>query len=431
MRNLCALLSLLLAGCPKGMVVMGMVAPTGTTGSTTGAAQATVGASTTGASQTTVGAGSSGTTGGTRASGSSASSTGTTGGSGSTGGSTGDGGACVGVGATCQHDSDCCTGACNGTCAEPFGQKCFAGDDCTSGTCTNGACACSSDGGCAVDQDCCNGMSCEQLSSLQGIESGQCCLPLGSVCENYGENCDGCTTTYNFCCNQNCVDNQCECLPPNYGGCETDADCCQGKCVYEADSFGNVSHTECLNGPGEPCENVDASSPFACYSRNCVDGGCGQCSEPNGLCASDNDCCSGLVCADFPRIYAPVFINYGLNCCSPNGLSCDGGFDCCSEVCGSDGTCACQTTSEQCYSDHGCCAGGACMPQSIDAGTYTCCQADSQGCVSDHDCCSGTCQNQQCGCVATGGACGLPGEVAQEGSQACCSGKCSAAGACL
>jgi len=60
-----------------------------------------------------------------------------------------------------------------------------------------------------------------------------------------------------------------------------------------------------------------------------------------------------------------------------------------------------------------------------------CCRTDGENCVSDQDCCSGSCQNQQCGCVAAGGRCGLPGQVAPEGPQACCSGQCGAYGQCL
>jgi hypothetical protein len=327
------------------------------------------------------------------------------------GGMTGDAGACGSLGSDCRSNSDCCSAACNGTCGQPEGQMCYAADDCSSGTCVDGVCACSVDGGCAVDADCCvSGQVCEQ-NALLATESGDCCSPPGGPCF-YG-NVDG---GFIGCCVGECLNYECQCQPAE-SRCVTDRDCCEGKCKSLPAS--GVGAAFCASGAGQAC-----SEAADCESLNCVDGSCGQCSESNGSCASDDDCCSGRVCANFPP-------TYGLNCCVLNGLPCNVGPDCCSEACGSDGTCSCAPTSAQCFDDRGCCAEGACMPQPLNGGSLACCQADGEGCLVDGDCCSGTCQNEKCGCVATGGLCGSPGQVAPEGAQACCSGQCGAAGACL
>jgi len=404
MKNLCVtLLPLLIAGCPINTVVGG--GNTGSVTTTSGMSGAT-GSSVTGSGRSS---GTGGTTG-----------KGTTSGT-----STGDGGSCLSLGEPCGGSAACCTGACNGVCGEAFGQECLAGNDCSSGVCDGGVCSCGSDGGgCAADQDCCDSFSCSQSTTVQGTEVGRCCRPTWAACEVSGE---GSTD----CCTQNCVGNLCACMPSNSGGCDNDGDCCQGKCIRDTGFQGG--NTYCADGPGESCA-LDGQNQ--CYSHSCLDGRCGTCSVPNGVCATSADCCGGLTCASFTTS--------GLDCCVANGLSCDAGADCCSYLC-SDGSCTCLSDSERCFSDHACCSGSACMPL-VDAGQPSsvpwlgpgipsgiqsaCCRTDGESCVADGDCCSWSCQNQQCGCVATGGRCGLPGQVAPEGAQACCSGQCSAAGLC-
>ncbi len=416
----CALL--LASGCTLTKVSgMGNSGGLAESASSTGGRTSSTGTGTTGGSAGQTGS-STGSSGGSSA----VSSSGSSGGSGSTG--TGSGrsstgsstGACLPIGTVCGSNAACCTDSCDGTCRQAAGQGCLSDTDCSSDNCQDRMCACSTSmagvGSCATDEDCCNGVSCSH--EVYGAKQyGLCCSQVGGVCHG----------TFD-CCDENCVDGGCACLPEGPAFCRRDTVCCSGKCVNEG---GNG--TFCLNGPGEPCDGG-----ADCFTNACLDSACGACSALNGLCSTDQACCSGLTCAGAFQEFDqgnPQYelVDAGANCCGPTGATCQDGGDCCSQTC-ANSQCACATTTEECYDDQSCCSGGACrLPlQANDyVGTPICCQAVGQLCISDADCCSESCVNQSCACVASGGQCGPAGVVAPDGPQACCGGCNEDAGTCF
>jgi len=394
MNRLVSLLPLMLAlGCTT-RVILGVDdggASTGARNTGAGAASTSGGVTSTGQS-----AGTAGDNTGTASGGVSTSGTTVTG---TTGGYVGDAGPCHPFGSNCASNSECCTGACYATCGQPAGQPCLMPSDCTSYVCTNDVCACG-EGYCATGADCCGGISCTLYFDLfPGIQVGYCCNEVGGACQGPADCCDG-----------NCVNGTCQCLA-TAGGCRNDNDCCSGICASQ--QGGEGGGTACRNGPGEACQG-----PYDCDTANCVDGGCGICTGPEGPCSATADCCSGLVCSTY-------FSNPSAQwCCAPGGAPCDG--NCCSGAC-TDGVCVCSTGG--CGNSQACCAGGACLKSGPDS--VACCQTNGQFCLSDDECCSRNCKNQQCACVAAGAACGLPGVVAPLGAEACCSSQCGDGGECL
>jgi hypothetical protein len=407
-----ALVSLLLvSGCTLTKVSgMGNRADLTESASSAGGGSSSIGPGTTGGSGGQTGQ-STGSSGGS----STAVSTGSSGGLGSTG--TGSGGSstgCLPIGTVCGSNAACCTESCDETCGQAAGQTCLSDADCSSANCKDKVCACSTwqagNGGCATDADCCNGVSCTH--KVYGPKQyGQCCSQVGGVCQG----------TFD-CCDENCNNGHCDCLPQGPGGCQADTDCCTGKCINDVGQG-----TFCLNGPGEECDGG-----ADCYTNACLDGACGACSALSGFCSTDQACCSGLTCAgsfqEFEQSGAQHdLVDAGAKCCGATGASCQDGGDCCSQTC-TDSECTCATTTEKCFDDQSCCSGGAChlpLQANDEFGTPICCQALSQFCVAGVDCCSGKCVNQACACVASGGQCGLAGLVAPDGPQACCSGGCN------
>jgi len=389
----------------------GTPAATGTAGSGSGS---TAAASATGGSSAAASS-----TGGTTAGSVTGSSTGgSSNGAGTTGGTTsGDAGPCKPYGAQCGGNGECCTAACNQECLEPVGHTCLGDGDCSSGNCGPTGCACSTPAQsqyavCATASDCCGGLGC-QLTVISGIQYGLCCNPIGGSCQGDFD-----------CCDQNCVNGQCQCLPVGSEECAA-GECCLGSCEFGVQGLISL----CQNGAGDPC-----TVPEACISSNCADGTCSTCSgSSGGPCATTADCCSGGVCAQ-ALILNGVFLegDGGSACCGPTGADCDAGWNgvsgCCSLTCGADGLCACAKVGDNCYNSDACCSGEACLPSLTG---YACCQLDSQFCLSGYECCSGNCQEQSCACVPAGGACGVAGFIAPQGPAACCSGACGDAGTCL
>jgi hypothetical protein len=273
---------------------------------------------------------------------------------------------------------------------------------------------------CATAADCCNGISCE-VTVYSGAQYGNCCNAVGGSCQG------------NFdCCDNNCVNGTCACLPVDSEGC-IDGECCSGQCVQDANGG---TGSACLGGPGDPC-----NGPWACSSSNCVNGFCGGCSaSTGGVCSTTADCCGGALCAvsisvtgEFPP-FGPAE-DGGLACCGEPGASCDGGENksaCCSGAC-SNGVCVCANPTDQCFNSESCCAGAACMTRaSSGSGFLACCQIEGQFCLANDECCSGLCDpSETCACVPDGGGCGAAGTYSAEGAKACCSGVCGDAGACL
>ncbi len=345
-----------------------------------------------------------------------------TGSAASTGGSTGRAGGsttgCAAFGSTCLDDAQCCSGACNVTCGQPFGMGCLNDSDCTSRNCANGQCACAQSQGaqfgfCASDQDCCGGLDCQHFNF--GSEVGLCCIPDGASCAAGDE-----------CCNQNCVDGQCQCLPAGSDCGSSLDDCCSGICTNLDAPLG--VNDVCQSPPGGEC-----TLSTDCTSQYCDGGFCAGCGLAEATCSSTLDCCTGLACAASLSVFggpnAPI-VDGGTTCCGQAGTSCDAsdGGGCCGTC--DNGTCACVPATNQCDTDQSCCAGGACMRSPHGNGPLACCQLDGQFCLADDECCTGNCgEDQKCACIADGGACG--GSLSVEGPAACCSGQCANSGLCL
>ena len=129
--------------------------------------------------------------------------------SGATSGGTTTGGDtrfCMGFEAGCRSNSQCCSGACQMICLQPFGDPLPSRNtDCASSNCVSQQCACGpgQDGvnTCSSDADCCDGRSCK-LHTFGLIEqTGECCGQVGGSCQSSDECCDG-----------NCANGLCACL---------------------------------------------------------------------------------------------------------------------------------------------------------------------------------------------------------------------------
>ena len=183
-------------------------------GSTSGSSAGTTSGSVGGQSSAT------GTTGGTTGRTSAGNTTGS-----STGTSTGWTGPCLHNGTSCSNSDQCCSGACDGTCNQGFGQECLGPNDCSSRNCVNNECACAGAnpgppfGSCATDEDCCGDSGCT-LSTYDSQQFGSCCRDVGQSCAGSED-----------CCDQSCENGECQCLP---GGsfCRFIASgCCSGICL--------------------------------------------------------------------------------------------------------------------------------------------------------------------------------------------------------
>jgi len=427
-----SLLILLFSGCTLSTISGHGTGVTSAAGSSAGSSTGSATGFMTSTSASATGTGTGSGTGAQSSTGGSTGTSGTTEG-GTTGTSTGDAGPCRPFGTICGGNSECCSGSCDHTCGQPAGGECLSSTDCSSGNCDGGVCACSTSlapyGSCATNADCCDGISCN-YEDYSHVQWGHCCDQVGGVCHSTLD-----------CCNQNCVDGGCACLPEGLlargpGECMVDSDCCQGKCL-PLQGGGNA----CLNGPGEWCDGGGD-----CYTNSCVAEACATCSVANGICSGDQACCAGLVCAMSFQEFEEEgpqrgLVDAGSNCCGPAGATCQDAGDCCSQTC-TQGSCVCAKTAEHCFggqesapvtNDQSCCSGGACMlplQANDEFGFPICCQTNGQFCISGADCCTENCANQECACIADGGQCGPLGLVAPAGPAACCSGACTDAGVC-
>lgn len=391
--SIAPLLALLAAGC-AGTVTRGQGDGGTSAGSPTSGASA--GASTT----TGAAAASSG-----NVSGGQTSTGGSTGGTSSGAGTAGStSGGCLDLALKCYSNDECCSGGCEQICRKTIGEACLLGTDCTSFNCDGGVCACASPQAgqvthCALDADCCNGVSCT-LTDLIGQQYGICCSPVGGLCQSGADCCDG-----------DCDGGSCQCLALGDPLCAKDGDCCSGKCIVVPN---NPAESLCKADPGDPC-----SRDVDCQTGACVDGGCDVCSVPGSLCdPPDLSCCGAAACAQ-------NVAGGSMTCCVPNGSACGGDPDCCSQSC-VDGGCACAGATEACANEQGCCAGQTCLPlASTGSDMFACCVDNGNFCVADDECCAGFCGNGACGCAPSGTPC------ASIGSSACCTGQCADGGACL
>lgn len=158
---------------------------------------------------------------------------------------------------------------------------------------------------------------------------------------------------------------ECGCIRAEYlGSCEVDEDCCSGACEGGECACG-APGTQCVSGAsccGESdCVNYECCAPRGescadteCCSGACRDGTCG-CGEARAFCTAPGDCCEGTVCGPAneccKELGQPCATD--AECCGPDvdefascvegtcqpaacggpGTPCDGGSDCCSEIC--------------------------------------------------------------------------------------------------
>ena len=96
-----------------------------------------------------------------------------------------------------------------------------------------------------------------------------------------------------------------------------------------------------------PCNGVMCCSPQRC------DPEAGCCSDRNGPCSTNTDCCDGTCDTDAGRCTGPCLAN------GANG--CINALDCCNSGCDSTGHCGmCQVLGAGCTSDRQCCYSLAC-----------------------------------------------------------------------
>jgi len=236
---------------------------------------------------------------------------------------------CCTNGATCQSDSERCSGDCSpaGYCAcLQDGVACTQGDQCCTQECDNtGHCGCLAPGAACPFPD----MSDTRCCSGQCDSSGHCtCLYTGAACTGNADCCQGlcdgtghcaclgpgapCTPGANQCCYNMCNATSGTCCLGSGLPCTGDSDCCSETC----DPAGQF----CTCRPfGAACTEGTQCCTLSCEGNRC-------CSADRSYCTTDSDCCVGVCDLSAQQ------------CCRPTGTSCIGPGQCCSSVCQS-GTC--------------------------------------------------------------------------------------------
>ncbi len=394
-----------------------------------------------------------------------------------------DSGDCLGTGATCTENEECCSGRCeNNLCLGASGLCDGLGEPCTSpGACCSGRCEAvpSGDmvcvvGGCVGDGDACTAaIDCCSMSCVDGECSSEgLCAVATEECEEDED-----------CCSNSCgTDNLCElvgtCLTSGEL-CGDDTPCCSGFC----EDLGEDGH-RCM-----PVSSCRAEGDLCTAASDCCSGVCGEdglcpvmaeCQTVGEPCTGFHECCSGL-CAD-PGTGVPVCQT--ISGCRPIGDICQTAGDCCSGVCEEyettgikrcifEGSCLepgelcwegqpanccpvggglgnslclptvlelqrcysedtvdeCLETGEECSFSDQCCE-GFCLPN--EEGVFVCnpsCVPAGGVCTNNMDCCEGVCTDGICGdnptdCVPVGARCVI--------DEDCCEGNCDEeAGLCL
>jgi hypothetical protein len=230
---------------------------------------------------------------------------------------------CRGLDAPCTSNSQCCTGpgGIGGTCLNGLckpcadaNTRCNHDDDCCSGACYAGLCL----AGCAPPasscdshQDCCPGSSTGQGFCVGGV----CCLGLDDTCQTDGQCCPGPGGA-----GGSCIDGICQPCADTSDSCVHDDDCCTGICI------GQTCQAACSENGGVCDSDQDCCQPDSgesdCRGGHCCLGQGSACTE--GV----SDCCPGESLS--------VGICQGNACaiCFVNGGGpCFDNFDCCSGVC--------------------------------------------------------------------------------------------------
>ncbi|MGH7293670.1 MAG: hypothetical protein ACRELB_01995 [Polyangiaceae bacterium] len=332
-------------------------------------------------------------------------------------GTCGDGLACRSGTCKCDPNSGC--GGCCG------GDACEVGN--TSAACGNPGTACAV---CSGNTEC--GYSEPQGGRTLGCYLGYAasCGAPGEFCV-YGYTCDAASSTCKVDYGGACGTQQCASFGSSQGNPSLVCDPSTGACAIAAGQ-------PCDNGAGFPLTCVAGYGcdenlvPVICRPAGCIDPG-GACTTGSVCCDTDQSCIGG-VCA---------------KSCTAAGQACNSNGPCCS-----GGACVSGTCTNSCVATGGPCTHGVdcCSQQCIGAAcSALTCTAGSLACTADAECCSGLgCTGGRCACVAHGAACTSAAQCCDAAAicqgpspvcciqtagfcnkpSDCCSGACSAAGAC-
>jgi hypothetical protein len=219
------------------------------------------------------------------------------------------GNCCANQGTSCQKNADCCNSlVCRaGTCVTAASNTCQP----SSHLCEGGASVC------CADPDSHAAASCGP--SPNGIQV--CCLAEGARCD-----------TPSDCCSGHCTgDGRCGRLPLGYT-CTADAQCAgQELCWLNGDPVSGGQRGLCCNPSTVPAEGACDSDDDCCIGKCKLvalpdDFAC-HCADTGESCRRDKDCCGGScvnsVCVSATPTCAPDQTACGNSCCS-HGLKCCG-----------------------------------------------------------------------------------------------------------
>ena len=342
---------------------------------------------------------------------------------------------CGGIGTTCLHNGNCCSGVCAAAMCVEQAPQCNP-ETCPSGCCSGSTCVTAlSDGACGL-----NGQACQACPAGQHCVGGLCLPPY--ECESGAT--QPCQTGQLGICAQglsSCVDhNWGPCIPtqPGLEVCNGLDDDCDGmvdipmppeECNgIDDDCDGQVDEGVCCGAPGTVCA----------AGRDCCSGICttGLCVEPVPQCNAEtcpNGCCSGSTCVTMLSDLACGMAGGACSVC-PAGQHCNVENGTCTPIplCapGAQQTCTtellgiCSEGTSTCVDG----AWGDCVPQEPRVEVCNGLDDDCNGMVDERpvpeacngldDDCDGQIDEDNVCCLASGAAC--------RGNPECCSGTCSA-----
>ncbi|HEY7372119.1 MAG TPA: hypothetical protein VIF57_08180 [Polyangia bacterium] len=238
---------------------------------------------------------------------------------------------------------------------------------------------CVGEGSACDETACCNGLGCIALSPTNKACYRRCAA---------GGDCDtGCCTDWRDTGDQLCAAQTACAAPCTKRGqtCASNADCCNGVCVMDANPDWNGCRPGCTT-------NADCDTGCCTLFANSTTGFC----TDAGYCGCGAACAAGSSCTTFDnRTYA----------CRPD---CTDAADCASQCCSGDIPGAdhgvCLTT--ECGCPGGCMPGEACL--SDDGGaTYACVKKCTQASDCSSMCCSQPIPDKTYGTCLLPAACGL------------------------
>jgi hypothetical protein len=257
-----------------------------------------------------------------------------------------------------------------------------------------------------------------------------CCIEPGDVCQFADQCCNGMPCVPDSSGTLRCgggapsSDDWCNPIGTRCAG-DGDQSCCEG---LSCAAYGENGMHACLPPGASPtCKLTGGACTGAadCCSGSCVEGYCGDYTQPGGSdgsgscmtssqsCTVNGDCCAGLSCA------IPAGATHGTceaaSVCAETTQSCSGTVPCCSatDTC-TGGVCltpaSCVSESFVCTSDESCCS-GACMTSDASGNLVPCttgstcscqqpCVEPGLACDASHPCCNGTCTGGYCPNVA-------------------------------